>query len=275
MLSYQHDYHAGGPADVHKHGSLAVVLTHMTTKNKPMSYLESHAGAGLYDLQSPMAEKTGEARQGIERWLALDGPLPDHPYRRVVTETRNRFGPHHYPGSPWIARLLLRATDSMHLMELHPGTQTRLKGVMRDDNRIHIHHRDSYEGLMAILPPNPRRSLIVIDPSYEVKTEYQQVGQLVLDSHRKCPEAVIMLWYPLLKDNLHHTLCRRLEQANLPKWARREVLLASPSGPKRLYGSGLMFVNLPHGIETSLDQTDHWVPRILPGETPANSSHSS
>lgn len=261
MLSYQHDYHAGGPADVHKHGSLAVVLTHMIAKNKPLSYLESHAGAGLYDLQSPMAEKTGEAKQGIERWLALGGPSSDHPYHRVIAQTRCRFGPYHYPGSPWIARLMLRTTDILHLMERHPGTHSRLKAVMNDDPRIHIHHRDSYEGILAILPPNPRRSLIVIDPSYEVKTEYQQAGQLVLDSHRKCPEAVIMLWYPLLKDNLHHPMCRRLEQANLPKLARREVLVASPSGPNRLYGSGLMFINLPYGIETTLDQADQWVPR--------------
>ncbi|MBF0421995.1 MAG: 23S rRNA (adenine(2030)-N(6))-methyltransferase RlmJ [Magnetococcales bacterium] len=260
MLSYQHDYHAGGPADVHKHGTLAIVLVKMVAKAKPMSYIESHAGAGLYDLQSPMALKTGEARNGIIRWLARNEPDINHPYRRVVAQTQARFGHHHYPGSPWIARWLLGAKDSVHLMELHKGTHARLKNVMMDDQRFHIHLRDSYEGVLAILPPSPRRSLLVIDPSYEVKSEFMQAAHLVLAAHRKCPEAVIMQWYPLLRDDWHRPMCRMLEQADLPKFCRREVRVAPPASTRRMHGSGLMLVNLPYGVEADLDRMDQGVP---------------
>ncbi|HAT50603.1 MAG: 23S rRNA (adenine(2030)-N(6))-methyltransferase RlmJ [Nitrospirae bacterium] len=253
MLSYQHDYHAGGLADVHKHGCLAVILAQMVAKGKPLTYIESHAGAGLYDLASPMALKTGEAQQGIQRLLLRGFPPPGHPYRDAVETIRERFGPNHYPGSPWIARVLLPPEDPMHLMELHPGTQTILKKNFRGENHTHIHHRDGYEGVLAILPSNPRRCLIVCDPSYEVKTEYEQVRDFVLRIHRKCPEAVIMVWYPLLRDNLHPPMCRALELANLPKFSRREVLVTPPESPRRLVGSGVMVVNLPFGVEKSLD----------------------
>ncbi|HIJ85699.1 MAG: Ribosomal RNA large subunit methyltransferase J [Magnetococcales bacterium] len=255
MLSYQHDYHAGGPADVFKHGSLAVLLAHMRTKNKPLTYIESHAGAGLYDLSSPMAEKTKEAQQGIQR-LLIQSTLPaNHPYLQTVEHIRKRFGPNHYPGSPWIARLLLKDEDSIHLMEQHPGTYASLRKNMRGEKKCHIHHRDGYEGVLALLPPTPRRCLIVVDPSYEVKTEYEQAGRFILQIHRKCPTAVIMLWYPLLKDQFHPPLCQKLQQANLPKFARREVLLTHTETPRRMYGCGLMFVNLPYGVEETLAGT--------------------
>lgn len=259
MLSYQHDYHAGGPADVHKHGSLAVILAQMTAKDKPLTYIESHAGAGLYDLASPMALKTGEAQEGIHRLLLQGLPPPQHPYRHAVEIIRQRFGSSYYPGSPWIARLLLREGDPMHLMELHPGTQASLRKAFRGEKNVHIHHRDSYEGVLAILPPNPRRCLIVCDPSYEVKTEYEQVGTFILQIHRKCPEAVILLWYPVLKDDLHPPLCRALELANLPKFSRRQVMVTPPESPRRLVGSGLIFINLPYGVEQSLDAVESLV----------------
>lgn len=261
MLSYQHDYHAGGPADVHKHGSLAVILARMTAKDKPMSYIESHAGAGLYDLESPMAQKTGEALEGIGH-LVAHGLIPEgHPYRTAVEQTQRQFGPSFYPGSPWIAQLLLREEDSIHLMELHPKTHASLRNNLRGKT-IHIHHRDGYEGVLAVLPPTPRRCLIVIDPSYEVKTEYEQAGRFVLQIHRKCAEAVIVLWYPLLKDGLHPPLCRMLEQASLPRFARREVVITQPTETtRRLYGSGLVFVNIPYGVEESLNVVDRFVPR--------------
>ncbi|MBF0145837.1 MAG: 23S rRNA (adenine(2030)-N(6))-methyltransferase RlmJ [Magnetococcales bacterium] len=261
MLSYQHDYHAGGPADVHKHASLAVILARMTAKDQPMTYIESHSGGGVYDLESPMAAKTGEAQQGIQRLLAHGMPREDHPYRQVIEKIRARFGPAHYPGSPWLARLSLRPADSIHLMELHPGTLAQLRQTFRGEKNVHIHHRNGYEGVLALLPPTPRRCLVLVDPSYEVKTEYEQVGQLIPKIHRKCPGAVIMVWYPLLKDHLHPGLCHQLERSELPKFARREVFIAEPQTTRRMYGSGLMFVNLPHGVDEALAEVDQFVPQ--------------
>ncbi|MBF0177199.1 MAG: 23S rRNA (adenine(2030)-N(6))-methyltransferase RlmJ [Magnetococcales bacterium] len=255
MLSYQHAYHAGGLADVHKHGSLAVLLAKMVAKEKPLSYLETHAGQGYYDLSGPESHKTGEAHQGILRLLAAHLPPPDHPYRRVIEATQSAFGPSFYPGSPRIAQLLLRPVDRLHLMELHPAAHAMLRRQVRGKN-IFIHHRDGHEGGPALLPPQPRRSLILVDPSYEVKTEYDRVGQTILRMHRLCPEAVILLWYPLLKGDPHQPLCRLLTAASLPKFARRECQLHDPAQTERMYGSGLMFINLPHGVEKALDAVE-------------------
>ncbi|MBF0153362.1 MAG: 23S rRNA (adenine(2030)-N(6))-methyltransferase RlmJ [Magnetococcales bacterium] len=252
MLSYQHIYHAGGPADLHKHGTLALILAKMVAKDKPLSYMETHAGQGYYDLESAEAKKTGEAQQGIVRLLAANLPPPDHPYRIVIEATRAQFGPSCYPGSPRIAQLLLRPTDHLHLMELHPGTYSQLKRQMRGKN-VSLHHRDGHEGVPAILPPVPRRCLILVDPSYEIKTEFAQVGKSVLRMVRQCPEAVIMLWYPLLKGNPHLPLCHTLETANLPKLVRRELQLHDPTRTERMYGSGLLVINLPYDMENKLD----------------------
>ncbi|MBF0625787.1 MAG: 23S rRNA (adenine(2030)-N(6))-methyltransferase RlmJ [Magnetococcales bacterium] len=264
MLSYLHDFHAGGPADVHKHLTLAVVLARLTAKDKPLSYIESHAGAGLYDLEAAEARKTGEALLGVRRLLER-GLLPEgHPYRRVLKLIHERHGPDHYPGSPRLAQLLLRPTDHLHLMELHPRAQVALRRHLRGAN-VHIHDRDGYEGVLAILPPRPRRCLILVDPSYEVKTEYAQAGQFVLDIHRKCPHGVVLLWYPLLRDDLHPPLCRTLEQAALPGFARREVRVADPESPRNLYGSGFLCVNLPYGVEEALVEAEGLVRSMVAG----------
>ncbi|MBF0110095.1 MAG: 23S rRNA (adenine(2030)-N(6))-methyltransferase RlmJ [Magnetococcales bacterium] len=260
MLSYQHEYHAGGPADVHKHASLAVLLARLTVKERPLTYIESHAGDGMYDLESPSALKTGEGQQGIGSIWDRGVLEWDHPYRRVIEQVRERFGVNWYPGSPWLAGALLREQDSIHLMELHPGAHGSLRRVFRADNRVHVHRRDGYEGVLAILPPKPRRSLILIDPAYEVKTEYEQVARFIPRIHHKCPEAVIMVWYPLLRDPLHQGLCSMLSQADLPGFYRRETMVAAPGSSRRLYGSGLVFVNLPHGVLDALDAVDRIVP---------------
>ncbi|MBF0426543.1 MAG: 23S rRNA (adenine(2030)-N(6))-methyltransferase RlmJ [Magnetococcales bacterium] len=251
MLSYQHIYHAGGLADVHKHGTLALILARMLAKPKPLSYLETHAGQGYYDLATAEAAKTGEAAAGILALLAADLPPPAHPYRQAIAATQAALGPSWYPGSPAIARLLLRPGDRLHLMELHPGAFAELKRRLRGPN-IALHHRDGHEGVPAILPPDPRRCLVLIDPSYEVKSEYDRVGDTLLCMRRKCPEAVIILWYPLLKGEPHQLLCQRLEAAGLPKFFRREVLVRDPARTERMYGSGLAVVNFPYGLEEAV-----------------------
>ncbi|MGR3520153.1 MAG: 23S rRNA (adenine(2030)-N(6))-methyltransferase RlmJ, partial [Roseovarius sp.] len=128
MLSYQHHYHAGNPADVHKHAALAWMLAYLTRKDKPLTYIETHAGRGLYDLADPAAQRTGEAAQGIGR---LESALPaDHPYRLRLHETRALHGASAYPGSPLLAALSLRPGDALHLAELHPGEHARLSAAL-------------------------------------------------------------------------------------------------------------------------------------------------
>ena len=170
MLSYQHAFHAGNPADLHKHFVLAGLLAQLTRKPRPISYMEPHAGRGLYDLSAPEAQKTGEAALGIARVT-----LPDGPYAQALAATRAQHGENTYPGSPLIAQTLLRDADQLHLMELHPAEHAALRRNLMGAN-THIHHRSGPEGVLALSPPKPRRGLVLVDPSYEVKTEYESTA---------------------------------------------------------------------------------------------------
>ncbi len=247
MLSYQHAYHAGCRADMHKHAALCVLLSCLIQKDKPLTYMETHAGRGLYDLCSAEAEKTGEAKAGI---LTLESTIPaDHPYARMLQTHHTAYGATSYPGSPFIAKQVLRAFDVMHLMELHPQEYKALKQAMRGS---HIHKRDGYEGVLSLSPPHPRRGVVLIDPSYEVKSEYQKAADFIIMLHRKWPEAVIMLWYPLLPTANHRDMLGTLLKADLPKCWHQEITWA-PQTPKAMQGSGLIIINTPHNAVATLD----------------------
>lgn len=238
MLSYQHAYHAGGPADLHKHIVLAELLARLTQKPRGISYAETHAGRALYDLAAPEAEKTGEAAQGILR-LATD---PATPYGRALAEVRAEHGPLAYPGSPLLARTLLRPQDRIALMELHPAEHAALVRALPG---AAIHCRDGYEGVLALAPLAPRRGLVLVDPSYEVKTEYAAAGAFVRRLLTKWPEAAVLVWYPLLPAGRHADLLAAL--APLP--FRRDEVDFSPRPARGMTGSGLLLVNAPHGAE--------------------------
>lgn len=154
MLSYQHIYHAGCLADVHKHSILSVLLSHFIEKDNAITYMETHSGRGLYDLNSPEAQKTGEAKQGIEVVLRTNIFPDSHPYMKAITYIRKRYGQEIYPGSPALAKYLLRPKDQIQLMELHPQEIVYLRENVAGPN-VHIHHRDGYQGALALSPPHP------------------------------------------------------------------------------------------------------------------------
>ena len=244
MLSYQHGYHAGNLADVHKHALLAWVLEYLTQKDKPLSYIETHAGRGLYDLGSAEALKTGEAAQGIERvgdWFA-----PDHPYARALAATRAAHGPQAYPGSPLVAAQLLRPQDSLHFNELHPREHTELTAALTPFD-ARIARRDGWEAAQALCPPTPRRGLLLADPSYEVKAEYAQAAKAFAQLHRKWNVGVLMLWYPILADGRHRAMTRALKEA-IPEIALSEVAFPPARDGHGMVGSGLAVVNPPWGF---------------------------
>lgn len=244
MLSYQHIYHAGNLADVHKHSMLAWTLAYMTRKDKPLSYLETHAGRGLYDLQDAAALKTGEAAQGIT--LAQDWFAPDHPYAQVLDRIHEKHGSDAYPGSPLIAAESLRPVDTIHLSELHPQEFAALKNNMAPYGGI-FRQKDGWEMAMSLCPPDPRRGLLLIDPSFEVKSDYQTIPQTIAKLHRKWGVGVIMLWYPVLTDAPHKPMIRDL-QAALPKAIIHEVSFPPARPGHRMIGSGLFIVNPPYGF---------------------------
>ncbi len=243
MLSYQHAYHAGNPADLHKHLVLAELLTLLTRKPRGISYMETHAGRGLYDLSTPESLKTGEAAEGIQ---ALT--LPDSPLATAVQTTRRHFGESAYPGSPLIAQTLLRDQDRLHLMELHPAEFGALRRALRSPTTA-VHKRDGYEGVLSLSPPKPRKGLVLIDPSYEIKTEYGQVADFTHKLMAKWPEATVMIWYPILPAGRHEELIAGLKL----KVLRHEVSFALKDG-EGMTGSGLALVNAPYGAEKCLAQ---------------------
>lgn len=248
MLSYQHIYHAGNLADVHKHALLCVMLDYLTRKDKPLTYIETHAGRGLYQLDSDEAQKTGEAVQGISRATAEDWFPADHPYSRCLQQVRGMYGPAAYPGSPMLAALALRPNDKLHLAELHPAEHAALARAMSPYG-AHVHQRDGIEMALAVCPPTPRRGLMLIDPSYEVKSDYETIPKAMQAIHRKWNVGIIALWYPILGTAPHAPMLRALQTA-FPEGLRHEVSFGPAREGHRIIGSGMFIVNPPYGIDT-------------------------
>ena len=245
MLSYQHAYHAGGPADVHKHAALAWMLDYLCRKPKPLSYIETHAGRGLYDLGGTEAAKTGEARAGWER---LAGRLdPDHPLHRAVARVRAEAGARAYPGSPRVAAALLREGDRIDLAELHPGEHAALEAAMAGTGG-RVHRRDGMEFALASVPPEPRRGLMLIDPSFEVKAEYDRLPGQIAGLHRRWGVGVIVLWYPILRRAAHRGMVAELRE-RLPGGQVFEAPFPPAREGHGMVGSGLFVLNAPWGFE--------------------------
>ncbi|WP_099826445.1 23S rRNA (adenine(2030)-N(6))-methyltransferase RlmJ [Oceaniglobus indicus] len=245
MLSYQHGYHAGNAADVHKHALLAAVLSYMTRKDKPLGYTETHAGRGLYDLGAPEAVKTGEAAAGIGRAEHL---LPaDHPYRASLARIRAKHGQTAYPGSPLIAADLLRPTDTLTLAELHPGEHAALCDAMAGQGAV-ISKIDGLAMALSKAPPRPRRGLLLCDPSYEVKADYDAIARWLPQVHAKWNVGVLMLWYPILTDGRHRPMVAQI-RALIPAASVHEVAFAPARPGHGMRGSGMITVNAPYGME--------------------------
>ncbi|WP_420859848.1 23S rRNA (adenine(2030)-N(6))-methyltransferase RlmJ [Marivivens marinus] len=249
MLSYQHAYHAGNMADVHKHAALAWVLDYMGQKPKPLSYFETHAGRGLYDLDAVEAQKTGEAAAGIDVVDRLGWFAPDHPFARALATIRATHGPRAYPGSPLIAAEVLRGEDSLRLAELHPQEVAALREVM--GLGAQIDQRDGLELILSAVPPDPGRGVLLVDPSYEVKADYDAMAQFLRRVHRKWPVGVLILWYPILRDGRHAPMLSALEQA-IPGGTRHEVAFPPAREGHGMVGSGLFIVNPPYGLDAEL-----------------------
>lgn len=244
MLSYQHIYHAGNLADVHKHALLAWMLAYLTRKDKPLSYLETHAGRAIYDLDTEEARKTGEAAVGIQAvhdWFA-----PTHPYAKVLARTQAEDGPNAYPGSPMIAAHLLRPTDQIHLAELHPREHAALELAMSPTS-AKVHLRDGFETAFALCPPMPRRGLLLIDPSYEIKEDYTAIFRHIAKLHRAWNVGIIALWYPILTNGAHVPMLDALT-AQHPDALRHEVRFAPARPGHGMVGSGMFVLNPPYGL---------------------------
>ncbi|MBI3562804.1 MAG: 23S rRNA (adenine(2030)-N(6))-methyltransferase RlmJ [Gammaproteobacteria bacterium] len=279
MLSYQHAFHAGNFADVHKHTVLTFLLTSLLKKPSPFCYVETHAGRARYDFQTVAAQKNREHEQGIYRLLQAKADGSDtrrsgqavvNDYLAQIKSLNPEIGPpRHYPGSPLLAQAYLRAGDSMLLAELHPQEHSVLRREFKIDKRIAVHQRDGYEMLRGLLPPQPARGLVLIDPSYETVGDVSAVvAALNLIEHR-WRSAMALVWYPILSASTSAALITAAASTTLHNLWRCELHLKPLDGPPGMKGSGLLLLHPPWQGEAVLRELMPWLAQYLGDQSSA------
>lgn len=255
-MNYRHAFHAGNFADVVKHATLARVIAHLKEKPAAFRVIDTHAGAGLYDLHGPEAGRTGEWREGIGKVMgaALAPAVREllAPYLDAVASF-NPAGLRTYPGSPALVRAWLRAQDRLVACEREPQAARALAASLRADARVKAVAIDGYMALNAYVPPRERRGLVLLDPPYEQADEFDRLATGLAAAHRKWPTGVYMLWYPIKDARATATFTRRLAQLGIPRILRAELALDSGRDALRLAGSGLVLVNPPWRLEAELE----------------------
>jgi 23S rRNA (adenine2030-N6)-methyltransferase len=259
MLAYRHAFHAGSHADVLKHVVLTLVLRHMAEKAKPYTLLDTHAGAGGYSLQGRYAQKKGEFETGIAPLMAL----PDLPpvladYVALVREFNGGGALEQYPGSPAFAQMLMRPTDRLRLYELHPTDHKILHAFLARRPHTQVEMGDGFAALARDLPPPSRRGVVLIDPSYEIKSDYARVIGAVREALQRFASAVVLVWYPQLQLLEAAQLPKRLMAAanTAPKGWLHATLSVLPGGGDGfgMTGSGMFVVNPPWPLHDQLAQ---------------------
>jgi len=264
MLSYRHAFHAGNHADVLKHTVLCQVLAYLAQKDKPFLYVDTHAGAGLFDLTSEWAQKNREHEDGIGRiWQRDDLPAALAAYVRIVRELNPSGELRQYPGSPWLAHRLLRPGDSARLYELHSTDYPALAERFAGQRRIKVEKADGFAALKAVLPPAERRGVVLIDPSYEVKRDYQVVVEAVRGAVRRFATGCYLLWYPVLDRAAVQRLERELADSGIPDILLAELTVRADAEQAGLTGSGMIVVNPPWRLAEVLEDVLPWLSERL------------
>ncbi|HEE0638102.1 TPA: 23S rRNA (adenine(2030)-N(6))-methyltransferase RlmJ [Klebsiella pneumoniae] len=254
MLSYRHSFHAGNHADVLKHTVQSLIIESLKEKEKPFLYLDTHAGAGRYQLSGEHAERTGEYLEGIARiWQQDDLPAELEPYISVV-EHFNRNGQlRYYPGSPLIARQLLRAE-------------------FQKDSRARVDKADGYQQLKAKLPPVSRRGLILIDPPYEIKTDYQAVVTGINEGYKRFATGTYALWYPVVLRAQIKRMIKELEATGIRKILQIELAVRPDSDQRGMTASGMIVINPPWKLEQQMNNVLPWLHSKL---VPTGTGHAT
>lgn len=254
MLSYRHAFHAGNHADVLKHLTLVCTLDYLLRKDKPLCYIDTHAGPGLYQLNTGHAAQNEEFRSGIGKlWHA---PALTPALARYVDCIRGCNDGNElvfYPGSPALAQNLLRAHDSLRLFELHPGDIELLQQLCDGDRRVRAQHSSGFDGLIALLPPRERRGLILIDPPYEIKQDYDTVVATLKGALKRFATGVYIVWYPLLSRSEVGRLQRSLRALPDTRWLNAELQIGTPT-PQGMFGSGVFVINPPWPLVQQLQE---------------------
>ncbi len=271
MFSYRHAFHAGNHADVLKHTVLIAMLHHLTQKEAALTVLDTHAGAGLYRLDSEFSETSGEAADGIQRLLkpaegvTLAPALQD--YLDLVASFNNKDHWRIYPGSPFIIQRLLRGHDKLKLFELHPtDTKTLMANVaqLEADRQVAVLREDGFEGIRKFLPPPARRALVLCDPSYELKNDYARAAAMVTEALKRFPTGTYAVWYPIIPRPEAHDLPRKLKTLATKagkSWLHATLTVKSSKLTTDVQGetkrpglpaSGMFVINPPHTLKPAL-----------------------
>lgn len=263
MFSYRHAFHAGNHADVLKHTVLIATVQYLTQKEAALTVLDTHGGAGLYRLDGDYASKSGEAEEGVLRLAAakeaeLAPVLQD--YLQMVRRFNQGNAIRNYPGSPFISQALLRGHDRLKAFELHPTDMRSLTGNMAQleaRRQVAILHEDGFEGVKKFLPPPSRRALLLCDPSYELKTDYGRVLDMVADGLKRFPTGTYAVWYPIIPRPDAHDLPKRLKTMATKagkSWLHATLTVKSNKTSERggLPASGMFLINPPFNLKEQL-----------------------
>lgn len=266
-MNYRHAFHAGNFADVVKHVILTRILAYLMRKQAPFRVIDTHAGLGIYDLMGGQAEKTGEWQDGIGR--VLDASLPPDiaelvaPYLDAVRAQNPDGGLRYYPGSPFITRQMLRAQDRLMGFELHPIDAERLKENFAGDFQTRITALDAWKIFSTHLPPKEKRGLVLVDPPFEEKGEFERMTRSLVQGHQRWPGGIYAYWYPIKEPGEVEAYIKALKATGIPKILRLELDIRAPSTPPRLHGTGMVVVNPPFVLEAEMRKVLPALARLL------------
>ena len=272
-MNYRHHFHAGNFADVMKHSLQMGLLAALKKKDTAFCFMDTHAGAGIYDLHGTQAQKTGEYQQGIERLTDHRGaPAWVAEYLQSILACQAAGGRSHYPGSPWLGLRQLRAQDRAIFMDVQHAEVASLRHYFKDDARVAVHERSAYEGLNALIPPREKRGLVLVDPPYELERDaYPQVVRLIKESHAKWPTGMLAVWFPIKQRAPIVRFYRELMNSGIAKMLTCELLMQPDDNALGLNGTGLIVVNPPWGFDAAAKETLAWLVDRL-SEHPQRSS---
>lgn len=255
MLSYRHIYHAGNHADILKHIVISEICHHLIKKDSPFFYLDTHAGIGQYPLGSEQAQKNKEFDTGISQLLTLTNP-PDAITRLLtIVKTLNQHEDLHiYPGSPKVVNAYLRPKDKMYLCELHPKDQPVLAELFQTSRQVKVEKRDGFQAVKALLPPQQKRGLILMDPPYEVKQDYQTVVKALVDGYRRFAQGVYAIWFPILSRQQADELANSIQQTKICNVLLLELSIRNDDIEGGMNGSGMIVVNPPWTLEKNASE---------------------
>lgn len=262
MLSYRHAFHAGNFADVLKHSVLTLILEYITRKEKGFTYIDTHSGAGMYQLADKYAQKTGEFKRGIAKLLDnKNAPESLEPYLDIIASINTSMSTDEnsnelslYPGSPGIAKEFTRRQDSAHMFELHSTDIVHLTEFCQRWNKSHVKQVDGYQGLLGLLPPPSRRAVVLMDPPYELKEDYSKAVKTLIKAYRKFATGTYILWYPVVKRELVNQMQQTFVESDVKNILQIELSLTPDTDEFGMTGTGLFVINPPWQLQTQLTE---------------------